>query len=139
MGKQHLSDDAKRCIIELRKEGYSYSAIGERLGLVKSSVCLCVRQAKKISDGGIPSTKIQLDNIPLTSPACFLMSPATDRMMRRRVMESPSISAASGLGKVFIRTIQSRMQKHLLLRVAAPPPQAIAYGVDHIEMQPNEW
>ena len=126
MGKPHLSDDAKRCILELRKEGYSYSAIGERLGLAKSSVCLCVMQAKKMSDGGIPSTKMQLDNVPLTSPACSLMSPATDRMMRRRVMESPSISVCECPWKGLNTDNIAPYAKTPVATESPPPPQAIA-------------
>ena len=125
MGKQYLSDDAKRCILELRKEGYSYSAIGERLGLAKSTVCLWVTRAKKMPDATVPPTKKQPGRARLTSPA-------TDRMMKRRVMESPSISARElraenkdVLGKVSIRTIQHRLQKHLSLPSRRPAPKPL--------------
>ena len=122
MGKKHLSDDAKRCILELRKEGLSYIAVGERLGLAKSTVSLWLTRAKKIPYASIPPNKKQPGRARLTSPA-------TDRMMKRRVLESPSISARElrnenkdVLGNVSIRTIQHRLQKHLLLPSCRPAP-----------------
>ena len=125
MVKKHLSEDSKRCILELRKEGKSYREIGERLGVAKATVHLWVTRAASLPDGEIPATIKQPGRSRLTSPN-------TDRMLKRRVLESPSISARElraenpeCLGNVSIRTIQHRLQKDLSLPSRRPAPKPL--------------
>ena len=120
MGKKHLSDDVKRRIRELRDQGKSYSEIGTALQLAKSTVALWVQRSRSLPPGTVPATRKQAGRARITSPT-------TDRMLRRTVIEYPSISARElrnenpdTLGNVSIRTIQHRLKKDLNLPARRP-------------------
>ena len=149
MGKKNITDDMKRAILELQKEGKSYAEIAARLGVGKATVHLWVTRAKGMPHGVVPPT-------PKPKGRPRLTSPQTDRLLRRRVLESPSISARelraenpAGLKDVALRTIQHRLQKHLKLptrRPAAKPlltapmkAKRLAFAKKYVKWTTSQW
>ena len=149
MGKKRITDDMKRAILELHKEGKSYGEIAARLDVGKATVHLWVTRARELPEGVIPP-------IPKPKGRPRLTSPQTDRMLRRRVLESPSISARElrtenpgTLKDVALRTIQHRLQKHLKLptrRPAAKPllsakmkAKRLAFAKKYIKWTAADW
>ena len=56
MGKKNITDDKKKAIIELHKEGLSMAEIAFRLDVGAATVHLWVTRAKALPDGVIPPT-----------------------------------------------------------------------------------
>ena len=86
MGKKNLSEDMKRRILELREAGKSYGQIATDLQIAKSTVALWVQRSRTTSPGVIPKTFKSTGRKKVTSPHA-------DCVLRRTVIEFPSISA----------------------------------------------
>ena len=108
--------------MELRKEGLSFGEIAARLHVRRATVHMWVVHGRDLPHGVMPPT-LKPKGRPLVT------SPQTDRLLRRRVLESPSISACDlraenpgPLKDVSLRTIQHRLQKNLKLPTLQPMP-----------------
>jgi len=113
MRKKNITDAEKKLILRMRKAGKSYAEIGRQLELSKSTVMLWVKRGEGCKEGRVPPTFKSTGRVRKTTRT-------TDRFLRRKVIENPSISARElrmrhegVLGDVSIRTIQHRLQKDL--------------------------
>ena len=120
MGPKNISDDTKKHILDLRRNGASIGQIASRIGLSKSTVHMWCKRGEGLKAGEAPPTFHAPGRARVTSPA-------TDRVMKRTVKEHPLISARllqqempESLGHVAIRTIQHRLQKDLDLPARRP-------------------
>ena len=85
MGKKNISDDTKKFIKQLHAEGKSYSEIGARLNLSKSTVALWVKRFAE-THGEVPPTL-------KSSGAPRKTSVQADRLLKRKVQCNPALSA----------------------------------------------
>ena len=125
MGNKRLTDDKKRSILKLSKAGVSYDDIAYRLQVGRATVYKWAARSRGLPDGVVPPT-------PKPEGRPRVTSPTTDRLLRRRVLECPSISARElraenpeALKDVSLRTIQHRLQKDLKLPTRRPAPKPL--------------